>query len=170
MAYRVYDGKLKLKDLKMDEVESGLSFLGIASMVDPLREAVPAAMLAAHGAHVRVSIITGDYPTTAEAIAKQAHLAGGKDGVEIIMGEELPGLHDSQISALVERGGVVFSRVAPEDKLRIVEIAKRSGKVVAGAGGKRGDTQVTRAEADGDVGLLGGAERRRLATGGDEVA
>lgn len=134
MAFRVYDKRLKLKDLKMDEVESQLTFLGIASMVDPLREAVPAAMLAAHGAHVKVSVITGDYPTTAEAIAKQANLAGNKTKVEIILGEELPGLHDSQISALIERGGVVFSRVAPEDKLRIVEIAKRSNQVVAVTG------------------------------------
>jgi Ca2+-transporting ATPase len=134
LAYRVYDGKLKLKDLTMEEVESSLTFLGIASMVDPLREAVPAAMLAAHNAHVKVSVITGDYPTTAEAIARQANLAGGKGDIDIVLGEELPRLHDSQILALVERGGVVFSRVAPEDKLRIVEIAKRSGKVVAVTG------------------------------------
>jgi Ca2+-transporting ATPase len=133
-AYRVYDGKLKLKDLKMEEVESSLTFLGIVSMVDPLREAVPAAMVAAHNAHVKVSVITGDYPTTAEAIAKQANLAGANGDINIVLGEELPGLHDSQILALVERGGVVFSRVAPEDKLRIVEIAKRSGKVVAVTG------------------------------------
>ena len=133
-AYREYDGKLKLKDLRMEEVESNLTFLGLVSMVDPLRDAVPAAMVAAHGAHVKVSVITGDYPATAEAIAKQANLAGAKGDISIILGDELPGLHDSQILALIEHGGVVFSRVAPEDKLRIVEIAKRSGKVVAVTG------------------------------------
>ncbi len=133
-AYRIYNKKLKLSDLNMDEVESKLTFLGVASMVDPLREAVPAAMLAAHGAHVRISVITGDYPTTAQAIAAQANLASKGQDIVVIMGEELPGLHDSQISELVERGGVVFSRVAPEDKLRIVEIAKHSGKVVAVTG------------------------------------
>jgi Ca2+-transporting ATPase len=134
LAYRVYDKKLALKDLKMDEVESKLTFLGIASMVDPLREQVPAAMLAADAAHVRVSIITGDYATTAKSIATQANLAGDKGDITLVEGEELTGLHDSQILELIERGGVVFSRVAPEDKLRIVEIAKQSGKVVAVTG------------------------------------
>lgn len=134
LAYRVFEGKLKLKDLSMDDVESSLTFIGIASMVDPMREAVPAAMIAAHGAHVKVSVITGDYPATAEAIARQANLAGQGGVLTTIMGEELPGLHDSQILELVERGGVIFSRVSPEDKLRIVEIAKQSGKVVAVTG------------------------------------
>jgi Ca2+-transporting ATPase len=133
-AYRVYNKKLKLADLKMDEVESKLTFLGVASMVDPLREAVPAAMTAAHGAHVRISVITGDYPTTAKAIASQANLAAKNQDIVVVMGEELPTMHDSQIAELVDRGGVIFSRVAPEDKLRIVEIAKHSGKVVAVTG------------------------------------
>jgi Ca2+-transporting ATPase len=100
-------------------------------MVDPLREAVPAAMKAAQAAHVRVSIVTGDYPTTAKAIAQKANL--NKD-ITIVLGDELHGLADSQILALVEHGGAVFSRVAPEDKLRIVEIVKQSGHVVAVTG------------------------------------
>jgi len=92
---------------------------------------VPAAMQAAHEAHVRVSVVTGDYPTTARAIAKQAGLS---DEITVILGEELPKLADSQILQLVAKGGAVFSRVAPEDKLRIVEIAKHSGHVVAVTG------------------------------------
>jgi Ca2+-transporting ATPase len=103
----------------------------MVSMLDPLREAVPAAMKAAHLAHVKVSIITGDYPTTARAIARKAGLA---DDITVILGNELAGLADSQILQLVEHGGAVFSRVAPEDKLRIVEIVKRSGHVVAVTG------------------------------------
>jgi Ca2+-transporting ATPase len=133
-AYRVLPDTFDPNKPVMDEVEQELVFLGIGSMVDPLREAVPAAMTAARGAFVRVSIITGDYPTTAKAIALQAKLAATPDDITIVLGEELPGLADSQILDLVERGGTVFSRVAPEDKLRIVEIAKRSGKVVAVTG------------------------------------
>lgn len=155
-AYRIYDKKLSLKDLSMEEVESKLTFLGIASMVDPLREQVPAAMIAAHEAHVRVSIITGDFPITAEAIAKQAKLGGTRSDIDIIMGEELPGLHDSQILELIERGGVVFSRVAPEDKLRIVEIAKHSGKVVAVTGDGINDAPaLKRADIGVAMGLTG---------------
>jgi Ca2+-transporting ATPase len=130
-AYRILPAKTDLKHLKMEEVEQDLTLLGMVSMMDPLRDAVPAAMKAARGAHVRVSVVTGDYATTARAIARQARLA---DDVTIVMGEELPKLADSQILEMVARGGTVFSRVAPEDKLRIVEIAKRSGHVVAVTG------------------------------------
>jgi Ca2+-transporting ATPase len=129
--YRILPPKTDLKKLKMDVVEQDFTFLGMVSMLDPLREAVPNAMQAARAAHVKVSIITGDYPTTAKAIARKAGLA---DEITIILGEELPRLADSQILQLVTRGGAVFSRVAPEDKLRIVEIAKQNGHVVAVTG------------------------------------
>lgn len=134
LAYRVYNKKLKLSDLRMDEVEQKLTFLGIASMVDPVREEVPAAMRAAQQAHVKVSMVTGDYPATALAVAQQVDLGGAQAQPVTVLGEELAGLHDSQILDLMERGGTVFSRVSPEDKLRLVEIAKRSGNVVAVTG------------------------------------
>lgn len=108
--------------------------MGMVSMLDPLREQVPEAMVAARGAHIKVSVVTGDNPTTAQAIARHAELAATPDDVVIILGSELPQLADSQVLELVERGGAVFSRVAPEDKLRIVEIAKQSGRVVAVTG------------------------------------
>ncbi len=131
LGYRVLSPKTDLKHLIMEEVEQNFTLLGMVSMMDPLRDAVPAAMKAARGAHVRVSVVTGDYATTARAIARQADLA---DDITVVMGEELPKLADAQILQMVERGGTVFSRVAPEDKLRIVEIAKRSGHVVAVTG------------------------------------
>ncbi|HET7320318.1 MAG TPA: cation-transporting P-type ATPase [Candidatus Saccharimonadales bacterium] len=131
LAYRVLPPKTDLKKLKMEEVEKDLTFLGMVSMHDPLREQVPAAMLAARGAHVKVSVVTGDYPSTAKAIAAKAHLS---DDITIILGNELAQLADSQILQLIEKGGAVFSRVSPEDKLRIVEIAKQSGRVVAVTG------------------------------------
>ncbi|MDB5168738.1 MAG: P-type superfamily ATPase, Ca2+-transporting ATPase [Candidatus Saccharibacteria bacterium] len=129
--YRVLPAAQAKKKPVMDEVESDFVFLGMVSMLDPLRDAVPGAMTAARGAHVKVSIITGDYPTTAKAIAQKANLA---DDITIILGDELDKLADSQILQLVEHGGAVFSRVAPEDKLRIVSIVKASGHVVAVTG------------------------------------
>jgi Ca2+-transporting ATPase len=133
-AYRTLPKGAQPKRMKFEEVEEELVFLGIVSMVDPLREEVPDAMVAARGAHIKVSIITGDYPTTAEAIAKKAQLAPEGESIEIVMGDQLPKLSDAQILQLVLRGGVVFSRVAPEDKLRIVELAKKAGQVVAVTG------------------------------------
>jgi Ca2+-transporting ATPase len=120
--------------MKFEDVEKDLVFLGMVSMVDPLRDEVPAAMVAARGAHIKVSIITGDYPTTAEAIAKKAKLAPEGEDIKIVLGDDLPGLSDAQIVQLVTRGGVVFSRVAPEDKLRIVDLAKAAQQVVAVTG------------------------------------
>ena len=125
--------KLDAGTMRFEDVEKGLTFLGIVSELDPLREQVPAAMQAARGAHIKVSIVTGDYPTTAEAIARKANLAP-PENITVVLGEQVQQLADSQILQLVERGGTVFSRVAPEDKLRIVEIAKAGGQVVAVTG------------------------------------
>jgi Ca2+-transporting ATPase len=120
--------------MKLEDVEKDLTFLGIVSELDPLHETVPAAMQAARGAHIEVSVVTGDFPTTAEAVARKANLASNNGTVTVVLGDELAKLADSQILQLVERGGTVFSRVAPEDKLRIVDIAKQNGLVVAVTG------------------------------------
>ena len=133
-AYRLLPAKTDLANLQMDDIEQNFTFLGMASMLDPLRDAVPAAMTAARGAHIKVSVVTGDNPTTAQAIARHANLAERPEDITVILGDELAHLADTQILQLVERGGTVFSRVAPEDKLRIVEIAKQSGRVVAVTG------------------------------------
>ena len=134
LAYRILPANTDLKKLEMNNVEQGFTILGMTSMLDPLREQVPAAMLAARGAHIKVSIVTGDYPATAKAIAAHANLAEVPADITVVLGEELHKLADSQILQLLEHGGAVFSRVAPEDKLRIVEIAKQAGRVVAVTG------------------------------------
>jgi Ca2+-transporting ATPase len=133
-AMRTLPKGAKPKHMKFEEVEKDLIFMGIVSMVDPLREQVPAAMEAARAAHIKVSIITGDYPTTAEAIARQAKLVDDALPITVILGDQLPHMHNAQILKLLKQGGVVFSRVAPEDKLRIVELVKHSGQVVAVTG------------------------------------
>ncbi|HSX08040.1 MAG TPA: cation-transporting P-type ATPase [Candidatus Saccharimonadales bacterium] len=133
-AYRVLPAGSKPKQMAFDDVEKNMTFMGIVSMVDPIREQVPAAMKAAQGAHIRVSIITGDYPTTAEAIARKAGLASDSGDITIVLGEQLAHLSDAKVLQLVKQGGTVFSRVSPEDKLRIVELAKKRGKVVAVTG------------------------------------
>jgi Ca2+-transporting ATPase len=129
-AYRVLPKGFNPAKQHLEDAEQQLIFLGMVSMVDPLRDEVPQAMAAAQAAHIKISIITGDYPTTAEAIAKQAGL---KD-ISIVLGDELPKLSDPQVLSMFLRGGTVFSRVSPEDKLRIVELAKASQHVVAVTG------------------------------------
>ncbi len=133
-AYKVLPANTKLDSLTMESVESGLTYLGMVSMIDPLREEVPQAMHDAHGAHIAVSVITGDYATTAQAIALKAGLAKSKEDIRLVLGKEVQKMTDAQILDLTQSGSVIFSRVSPEDKLRIVGLIKDSGRIVAVTG------------------------------------
>ncbi len=133
-AYKVLPKGTDIKKLKMEDVEKDLTFMGLVSMIDPLREEVPAAMKAAHAAHIKISIITGDFAPTAQAIAVKAGLAEKHQDIVVVTGEELKKLDDARILQLVTRGSIIFSRVAPEDKLRIVELVKHSGRIIAVTG------------------------------------
>lgn len=133
-AYRVLPKGYNAQHEHLEAAEQELVFLGMVNMLDPLRDEVPKAMIAARKAHMRVSIITGDFATTARAIAARAKLAEKPEDLLLVSGEELPTLSDEQVLRYVRGGGTIFSRVAPEDKLRIVEIAERAGLVVAVTG------------------------------------
>jgi len=133
-AYRVLPAHVDGKKLTIEKAEEKLVYLGMVSMIDPLREEVPEAMRLAHRAHIKISIVTGDFAPTAKAIAVKAGLAEDPKDIVVVSGEELRALDDSRILQLVERGGVVFSRVSPEDKLRIVSLVEDAGQVVAVTG------------------------------------
>lgn len=133
-AYREFPSGTNAKNLKMEEAENQLVLLGMVSMIDPIREQVPDAMTAAHQAHIRVNVVTGDNALTAEAIAKKAGLAGKDEHLEVIAGEDMRAMPDAEILHHVLKGGTIFSRVSPEDKMRIVEIVKNSGEVIAVTG------------------------------------
>jgi len=159
LAYRVLPKSTKLGDLTMDSTEEKLIWLGMVSMIDPLRASVPHAMRDAHRAHIKVSVITGDHAVTAKAIAERAGLAPGKQEIVVVTGDELEDIDDARIKQLVSRGGVIFSRVAPRDKLRIVKLAQVAGNVVAVTGDgvndapalKRADIGVAMGVAGTDV-------------------
>jgi Ca2+-transporting ATPase len=133
-AYRILPKGFDPKKHSLEDAEQDLIFLGIVSMVDPLREDVPAAMVAARAAHIKIAIVTGDYAVTARAIAVRAKLAENPEDIVVVSGEELQELSDMQVLGLASRGGVIFSRVAPEDKMRIVRLTQESGLVVAVTG------------------------------------
>ncbi|HSX45221.1 MAG TPA: cation-transporting P-type ATPase [Candidatus Saccharimonadales bacterium] len=133
-AYKILPTDTDVKKLKMDELEHDMIFLGLVSMIDPVREEVAEAMTAAHKAHIKVSIVTGDFAPTARAIAAKAGLAERKQDIVVVSGTELRTLDDARVLQLVLRGSIIFSRVSPEDKLRIVELVKNSGHVVAVTG------------------------------------
>lgn len=133
-AFKVLPKNKHAHSITMEEAESDLTYLGMVSMIDPLRDEVPEAMADAHKAHIAVSIITGDYATTAQAIAHKAGLSAEKDDIKVIVGEDVKKLSNHDILQVTQAGSVIFSRVSPEDKLRIVGVIKNSGRVVAVTG------------------------------------
>jgi Ca2+-transporting ATPase len=104
-------------------------FLGLVGLADPVRASVPSALRECRSAGIRMIMITGDYPATAQAIAKQA----GLDSGDVISGTDVAGLDDA---ALVERveSATVFARIQPEQKMRIVQALKAKGDIVAMTG------------------------------------
>ncbi len=107
-----------------------LELVGLLGLEDPLRPTVPAAVAECQAAGVRVVMITGDYPATAQSIARQAGLAGCE---AVISGPELDRLSDAELARRI--GGVqVFARVVPEQKLRLVQALKANREVVAMTG------------------------------------
>ncbi|WBU28079.1 cation-translocating P-type ATPase [Rhodopseudomonas palustris] len=104
-------------------------FLGLVGLADPLRAAVPAAVADCRAAGIRVVMITGDYPATAQAIARQA----GIDAETCVTGEEIAALDDAALAERLRRA-TVFARIMPEQKLRIVQALKADGEVVAMTG------------------------------------
>lgn len=103
--------------------------LGLVALADPLRETVPQAVDDCRRAGIRVLMITGDHPGTARAIAHQA----GIDGEVVLLGEQVAALDDAALRQAVTTT-TVFARVAPQQKLRIVEALKANGDVVAMTG------------------------------------
>ncbi|HEY7978433.1 MAG TPA: cation-translocating P-type ATPase [Rhizomicrobium sp.] len=104
-------------------------YIGLLGFADPLRASVPAAVEECRTAGIRVIMITGDYPATARAIARQA----GIDHGEILSGSDMDALDDAALAARIETVSV-FARIRPAQKLRIVEALKRDGEIVAMTG------------------------------------
>lgn len=115
-----------------DEAESDLVFIGLTAMSDPVRPSVPEAIRSCHRAGIRVIMITGDYPLTAIAIARQIGISVG--GGATFTGVQVSEMSDPALREAVCQGEPVFARVSPEHKLRIVTVLKDLGEVVAVTG------------------------------------
>jgi Ca2+-transporting ATPase len=107
----------------------GLRWVGLVGLVDPVRSSVPTAVAECRRAGIRVVMITGDYPTTAEAIARRA----GIDARQVVTGAELARMDDSELRSCA-RMTSVFARMLPEQKLRLVEALAANGEIVGMTG------------------------------------
>lgn len=104
-------------------------YLGLLAFADPLRESVPAAVAECQSAGIRVIMITGDYATTASAIALQAGLPPS----EVLVGDQLEQLSDAELAERVKSVSI-FARIRPQQKLRLVQCLKANGEIVAMTG------------------------------------
>ena len=145
--------KVPNNQYKKEEAEKDLVFVGLAAMRDPPRAEVKDAVLKAQQAGVKTVIITGDYGPTAESIAKEVGIVA-KDCCQVIRGVDLDDLNDQAIINEVRQGNVVFARVSPEQKLRIVEVLKNSGEIVAVTGDGANDAPSLK---EADIGVAMGA-------------
>jgi P-type Ca2+ transporter type 2C len=105
-------------------------FLGLVGLSDPVRPTVAAAIQECHTAGIRVVMITGDYPETAQTIARQVGLTQTED---ILTGAELDRLSDTELQQHIQNTDI-FARAVPEQKLRLVNALKDQGEVVAMTG------------------------------------
>jgi P-type Ca2+ transporter type 2C len=118
---------------KSSDLEKDLVFVGLAAMRDPPRLEVRDAVLKAKQAGIKTVIITGDYGPTAQVVAQEVGIVD-KDYCQIIRGIDLEDLSDGAVVDEVKKGNVIFARVSPEQKLRIVKVLKASGEIVAVTG------------------------------------
>ncbi|MEA5512897.1 cation-transporting P-type ATPase [Nodularia sp. UHCC 0506] len=136
-----------------EDIATGLMFLGLQGMIDPPRPEVIAAVRACKTAGIQVKMITGDHVTTAKAIAERIGLE--KDGkVRAFEGRQLTAMDDNELTLAAEHG-VVFARVAPDQKLRLVESLQSQGEIVAMTGDGVNDAPALK---QADIGIaMGGA-------------
>ena len=123
-------------------------FVGLAGLADPLRASVPDAVRECRSAGIRVVMITGDYPTTARAIARAAGLVANG----VLTGDEIEAMSDAELSQRI-LGVSVFARIMPAQKLRIVRALKAAGEVVAMTGDGVNDAPSLKAA---DIGIAMG--------------
>ena len=126
----VASGRMPANRLPARHHDLDLSYLGLIGLEDPLRPDVPAAVAECRSAGIRVVMITGDYPATAQSIAAQAGIDGAG---AVITGPELESMSEGELARRIGSTHI-FARVLPEQKLRIVRALKAHGDVVAMTG------------------------------------
>jgi Ca2+-transporting ATPase len=125
-AYKDYQSEAAI-----DNLEEGLTYVGMMCMIDPPREEVKASVEQCHTAGINVKMITGDHSITAGAIAVSLGIM--EDGDEVISGTQIDNLTDSELAEKVKTVNV-FARVSPEHKVRIVTAIKENGNIAAMTG------------------------------------
>ncbi|MEZ5120324.1 MAG: cation-transporting P-type ATPase [Solirubrobacterales bacterium] len=141
-----------------DAIERDLELLGLVGMIDPSRPEVPDAVARCRAAGIRIIMVTGDSGRTAEAIARGIGLVAG--AVHVITGAELAALDDAELRRRLAERDVIFARIDPEQKLRLAQLLRADGEVVAMTGDGVNDAPALK---HADIGIA-------MGRGGTEVA
>ncbi len=145
----------EMPNVAAQTVENTLIFIGITAMYDPPRPEVKDAVSLCRKAGIRVVMITGDYQITALSIAKQVGIVSS-DNPEVITGTDFVNLTDEQLKDKLIKKEVIFARVNPEHKLRVVNVFKEMGSIVAVTGDGVNDAPaLKRADIGVAMGLRG---------------
>ncbi|WHE06467.1 cation-transporting P-type ATPase [Thermoanaerobacterium thermosaccharolyticum] len=131
MAYKKIDNENK--EYTVEDTETDLIFVGLVAMMDPPRPEVELAVKQAHKAGIKIIMITGDYGLTAESIARRIGIVKGPRP-RIITGNELDKMSDEDLKNELKNKEIIFARVAPEHKMKVVAALKDMGEVVAVTG------------------------------------
>ena len=153
LAYRRLDA---VPALDSDSADRELVWVGLAGLMDPPRDEAKEAVRRCHQAGIRVIMVTGDHPDTAGAIAREVGLMPPDPEIQAVLtGAQVNRLSDQELKEAL--GEVrVFARVAPEHKLRLVDILKEQGEVVAMTGDGVNDAPaLKRADIGVAMGLTG---------------
>ena len=149
--------------LTSEDLENGLTFMGLVGMIDPPRPKAKSAVTVCKEAGIKPIMITGDHVVTATAIAKQLgiYVAGDK----AITGAELDEMSDRELDANLELISV-YARVSPENKIRIVKAWQRKGQVVSMTGDGVNDAPALKAA---DIGCAMGITGTDVAKGSADM-
>ena len=149
--------------LTSEELESGLTLMGLVGMIDPPRPEAKAAVATCRRAGIRPVMITGDHVVTASAIARELGIL--QPGDKAITGAQLDEMTDAQLDAEVEHISV-YARVSPENKIRIVNAWQRKGQVVSMTGDGVNDAPALKAA---DIGCAMGITGTDVAKGAADM-
>lgn len=131
-AYKeISQDQVNLNELTLDAAESGLTFLGLTAMTDPPRPEAYKAVEMCRQAHIKIIMVTGDSPLTAKSVAQKIGITASEP--RIVTGAELEKMSTDELSHALS-GEIIFARVAPEQKYRIVSTLQDQGEIVAATG------------------------------------
>ena len=146
-----------------EELENGLTFIGLLGMIDPPRPEAKAAVEVCRKAGIIPVMITGDHVVTASAIAKELGIL--KEGGLAVTGTELDAMSDEELDSKVEKISV-YARVSPENKIRIVKAWQRKDKIVSMTGDGVNDAPALKAA---DIGCAMGITGTDVAKGAADI-